>query len=414
MISLLSKKAFLVLISFISVGVIGCSDKSADSVNTTSYNKEAAELYVTAQEHYRNKSFTRAITLLDSAINKFENKPDLYFLKGLALMKINQFKPSIQSFSQALALDPDFKGANFQIGHAYSLMEQYETALDFYQREMRNEEGSDDLSIEAKKSLYLQVSRTFNHLSMIDSAEHYLEEAIQMDSEFAAAYADLADLHKKDGNLNRALELYQKAMELKPNEPSYRFNYGHLLYQTGHTDQAVTHLKQTVENFPWHHGAHNTLGRALMTLGMEDSASYHINRADTLQDIGYDIATYKLNTKTFPDDAKRWVELGAAYQSVGRYQEAMDAYTVGENLQPYNLNILNRMANLAYEMENPGQAIRLYKRIVSLKVDEPKIWYNLGLAYMMDGKLDLGRRALERSLQYDPDFSPARVYLSRL
>jgi tetratricopeptide (TPR) repeat protein len=156
------------------------------------------------------------------------------------------------------------------------------------------------------------------------------------------------------------------------------------------------------------------LGRALMTLGKEEKAAYHINKADTLQDIGYDIAMYKLNTKTFPGDVDRWIELGDAYRSVGRYKEAMDTFRIAENLQPSNLNILNRMANVSYEMENPGQAIRLYRRILELKPDEPKIWYNLGMAYMMEGNLDRGRWAFEKALHYDPDFDPAKVYLSRL
>ena len=51
------------------------------------------------------------------------------------------------------------------------------------------------------------------------------ERAIQIDGGYAAAYNNLAVGYEHEGQLDKARQAYEKAMELEPNNPQIRQNY---------------------------------------------------------------------------------------------------------------------------------------------------------------------------------------------
>lgn len=51
------------------------------------------------------------------------------------------------------------------------------------------------------------------------------EKAVQIDPSYAAAYNDLAVGYEHEGQLEKARQAYEKALELEPNNPQIRQNY---------------------------------------------------------------------------------------------------------------------------------------------------------------------------------------------
>jgi Flp pilus assembly protein TadD len=51
------------------------------------------------------------------------------------------------------------------------------------------------------------------------------EKAVEIDPTYAEAYNDLAIAYEHEGQLSKAREAYQKALELAPNNPQIRQNF---------------------------------------------------------------------------------------------------------------------------------------------------------------------------------------------
>jgi tetratricopeptide (TPR) repeat protein len=58
-----------------------------------------------------------------------------------------------------------------------------------------------------------------------DEGVHWWEKAIAIDPQNALAYNDLANDYGHNGHADKALRYYQKAIDLEPTEPIFRFNW---------------------------------------------------------------------------------------------------------------------------------------------------------------------------------------------
>lgn len=94
-----------------------------------------------------------------------------------------------------------------------------------------------------------------------DSAHKYYTEALIYNPQNPIPYHGLGHiykLHTKD--MNKAEECYRKAIELEPENPDYKYDYGILLYQCGKYHEAATAFATAIRQNPEHIEAKNYLG----------------------------------------------------------------------------------------------------------------------------------------------------------
>ena len=83
---------------------------------------------------------------------------------------------------------------------------------------------------------------------------------------------DLANLLALAGETNAAEEAYLRAIELAPDDPSPRFNYGLLLLESGREMAAMRQFRATVEAEPRHAWAHYQIGEIYQGWGLDRRA----------------------------------------------------------------------------------------------------------------------------------------------
>jgi tetratricopeptide (TPR) repeat protein len=139
-----------------------------------------------------------------------------------------------------------------------------------------------------------------------------------------------------------------------------------------------------------------------------------LNKTDTLQSLGYEISKLEMGTETYPENEINWIQLGDAYRKLGRFDKAIEAFQVARYLNPENLNTLNKLGNTAYQSGEIRSAITWYNNILSQNPKIPRIWFNLGIAYLSLDQIQDARDAFERVLEMDPDMQLAQEYLTKL
>ncbi len=112
------------------------------------------------------------------------------------------------------------------------------------------------------------------------------------------------------GRVREALDLYQQALTLKPDDAIIHFKTGEALAAAGRFDEAIGHYRRAVELNPRFAAAHNDLGMTYARLGDAPSAARHYQEAVRIDQDMY-VAHYNLG-----------MVLGGG---LGRYEEAIEA-----------------------------------------------------------------------------------------
>ena len=160
--------------------------------------------------------------------------------------------------------------------------------------------------------------------------------------------------YKAIGQLDVAVEYFEKALAIKPDYTEVNYNLGLTLQELGQLDAAVESYKKALAVNPNYAEAHNNLGVTLKELGQLDSA----------------VECYEKAITTQPDYAEAHNNLGLAF----------------------------------YELDQVDAAVESYKKALAIKPDYAEVNYNLGNALNDLGKLDDAVKSYERALAIKPDY----------
>jgi spermidine synthase len=120
------------------------------------------------------------------------------------------------------------------------------------------------------------------------------------------------------------------------------------------------------------------MGAILLATGKADEAIPHLNEA--------------LRTST--DQAQVYAELGAAYNQLGKYKEAIQSWTKTVELEPNSADVLNNLAWLLatagdVSTQNADRAIKFAQRACEINgYEKSEFLDTLAAAYAAGGRFD--------------------------
>jgi adenylate cyclase len=193
-------------------------------------------------------------------------------------------------------------------------------------------------------------------------AQRMFEKAIELDSEFAAAYAQLGRTHVRGYThmwsqdpkaLDRAFDLAQKARDLDDSLPEAYFVFAQVYYYERRHEQAIAELEKAITLSPNYADAVAELGDVLNFVGRPEEAIELIEKALRfnptppswyLDNLGraylltkrYEeaVATFKRVINRNPDYWVSYVYLAASYADLGRQKEAQAVVAEVQRINP--------------------------------------------------------------------------------
>ncbi len=395
----------------------GCTGNS----DRTSLDARALEYAEHMQSAFYKGDLNAALALADSANAIDTDLPDVAFTRGLIYTRLKRFDDARSEYQKTLQLDANYRQAWYNLGHNAFLQREYRNALAYYNKEralieaaQNNADTPDPQTHQDLAAITAQIGRTYALLSVQDSAQMALEEAIAIDSTYAVAHAWLSELYENQGLVDQALIHAQRALEGSPEEVEYAYQVGSLLFQNDRLDEAAMVLSAVVQRWPGHEGAAYNLGRTLMALGREDEGQAMLNRVDQIQEMQEQAVLAQRAVEMNPNDPQRWITLGGFMLRSGYYDRAEEAFSSALTLQPNNALLLNDMANLAMVRGDTLLALQRFQSLLRRDSTFADAWLNIGIIYaMMDRPAD-ARKAWENVLKYKPNDPDAKQYLARL
>jgi len=215
------------------------------------------------------------------------------------------------------------------------------------------------------------------------------------------AYNNLATAYANAGEIERALPLYNKAIEIKPDYAEALDNLGTAYTKMGRNEEALALYKGMAVNpdFTRSPIVHYKLGNLYLKISRNEDAVIEYKKAIELC----------AKAKQYDSIAKEAsYNLGNAYYGIGRKQEATKAYKEAIQTGPGNVEALNNLASVFVEAGQINKAIDLWEKAVQMDPEFATAHFNLAVFYFRDKKYDLAIEHCDKAIalgrKIDPKF----------
>ena len=205
------------------------------------------------------------------------------------------------------------------------------------------------------------------------------------------AHNNLGSVLFDQGQVDKAMVHFQRAVEIEPDYSTAHYNLGGALHQKGQTEEAITHFRKALEIQPKYAMAHYNLGEILRQSGQTDEAIAHFRAALEIQ----------------PEYAEAHNSLGASLFRKGRVDEALIHLQRALELQPNQAETHNNFANLLWQKGQVQQAIAHYQKALAIRPDYAMAQQNLGEILQQEGRDQEAVIHFGKALEIQPDFAAA-------
>jgi cellulose synthase operon protein C len=322
--------------------------------------------------------------------------PEGYMLRALAEMNRQKYSDAQQDLTKAMGLAPGSPAPYAQMGNLYFAQKQYSEAIKFYQQALDKNPASTD-AMQGLMNVYVaqkqpdqaiaaaraQIAKSpntagfydllgtalFQYKKDLSGAEAAFRKAIELDKNNSDALLKLGEVQAAQGSVGQALALYQqsikdhprdiqfyilagemyesqsdwtnarsmyqKALEIQPDNPPASNNLAYvMLQQGGNVDVALAMAQTARRGMPDSSNAADTLGWAYFQKGVYQSAINLFQEA------------IRLNEKKGTDDPTVHYHLALAYQKANQPAQARQQLERALKIDPNNQDARKALAQL--------------------------------------------------------------------
>ncbi len=302
-------------------------------------------------------------------------------------------------FNQAIALDPNFWEAQYNLGVIYFNYDQYGRALSQFQKVSSQNPNFYKPYYGMGMIYFLQR----DYQKAIDNYQRVLN--LSPDQDRALYY--LGRIYVRLDSLDRGLNYLNKSAELNPNYPPTHYYIGLANLERGWYKSAVQALRTTLKLDPENYLAHNSLGECFYRLQRYDEAIYEYNKT----------------TEIKRDFSTAYFNIGNTIYKRGALQDIVDSYLeiletrYSESDTPLGSSLAEDLRKLRKgTMESSQvyqQMVNAYRNALKYEPSFFEAAFNLALTYENMGMADSAKYYYQQTIVINPGLVRAHMRLGR-
>lgn len=278
---------------------------------------------------------------------------------GLAYGGKGLLKEEIESYQRAIALNLKEPVVHFNLAAAYEKGKRNQEATAEYQKFLKMIPGDPD-ALERIADIDFNGKR-------YDQAIRYYEKIVKNSKRKADIYANLGFAYGELKRYRQSCENYEKAIRYGNKDPHLHYNLAFTYDKLGRKKEAISEYEKFAASRPTV-DVLNILSGYYIEEKLYDNAiriyKKMINltprKADVYSNLGYvygltgdvnkEIEYYKTAIRYDREDDATYLNLGAAYEKKGMYQEALTAYTRTYELNPASGKAARKIPQIRIKM----------------------------------------------------------------
>ncbi len=256
--------------------------------------------------------------------------------------------------------------------------------------------------------LYHQARGYLQHYESVENIERAIglfEKALNIDNTYALAHAGLGEAYwrmydatRDPGWIDLAVSHCDHALKLSDDIPSVYIALGMIFHGTGKYEKALDNYQKALDINPVNADAVRGIARAFEELGDLKEAEVTYKRAIRLKPgywAGYNvlgvfyfrhnryvdaIEQFKKVIEITPDNVRGYMNLGSMYYLLERWDEAREMFERSLALEK-TYDASSNLGTLYFAQGQYAEAARMYETALELNQDDYVIWGNLASAY---------------------------------
>ena len=314
-----------------------------------------------AIELFSKGEINQALDTVQELFKYYPDDPLLLNISGACYAGLGQLDFAVKNYKKAIALNPYYAKAHFNLAGAFQELGQLKSAVISYKKALEIEPGY----AEAHNNL----ANVFKELKENVSAAKSFKKALEIKPDYIEAQYSLGITLQDLGQFETAIKHYEMVLAVKPDFADAYNNIGAAYLNLAQLDNAVKSYKSALKLKPDFLGAINNLGIAFYKLNQFDDAMDCYERALVLN----------------PDFADVYNNIGIVLIELGQLDEAVKNCNTALKLNPEHVEANNNIGNAFKKLLQKNEAIRFYERAIAIKPDDVSAYANLA-SVMVDLK----------------------------
>jgi len=316
--------------------------------------------------YYYAQSYKEATKIFDKLLNSNNASPEIHYYLGKIHLSYNDPRSAEKQFLKAIELNPHSSQVLNELADISIDENNYEQAITYLSASL---ESTPD-----QRGLSMKIARCYRLNEQFEQANEILTEAVTANPFDTPAWRELGFLNFQQEKYSEAIEAWQKCLSDTKKKKELYLLLGSAYEELGHQKRRSTRTKN------------------------------------------YNEAVNYYKKCLFLDKKSRNVvlKLAALYSKMNNDAAASRVYTTYLESTPKDGEVHYFMGALCHKSKKYREAFNHYKRAAALEPGNARIWANLGTLYGQLGHTSEAKKALEKSLDLDPDQPKVKRYYKKL
>lgn len=233
----------------------------------------------------------------------------------------------------------------------------------------------------------LTLANAYYYAEQYEDAKNLYDKILQLNPNDPVTLNNRGAIYEHMEKYDEALANYNRSLELKPDEPSILNNRGNAYGDLGKYDESLADYNRSLELRPDHPTTLYNRGNTYNELEKYDEA----------------LADFNHSLEFRPNDPDTLNNRGVTYAHMKKYDEALANYNRSLELRPNHPTTLNNRGSTYTELKKYEKALADFNRSLGLRPDHPDTIYNRGTTYANLERYDESFADFNRSLELRPD-----------
>ncbi|HKZ50711.1 MAG TPA: tetratricopeptide repeat protein, partial [Dehalococcoidia bacterium] len=299
---------------------------------------------------------------------------------GVAFQSLGFVEEAMEELEEAHRLKSDRTDIITLFGKALESGGRYQEALDVYQKAS---------ALNPQEATYQRnIGVVLARLGRGQDAQDALQKSLQLfHANYADAHYELGKVVMQQGQAERALDSYRKAVELAPHQALYRFELAQAYKKLGQHSEAMEQIRLAVSLDEGFAQGFHELGLLYSLQGWHEEAVAEHQRALGIQ----------------PANASFRYHLGVSLAASGRQEEAAAQLEEAVRLDPGLTSALDQLGLIYLQERRQQDARAAFQRAVEIEPRSGDHRHNLALALAQMGDFAQAAREMEEALAIEED-----------
>jgi len=344
-----------------------------------------------AKLHHKNKKEELRLQVLMKSLHYEPNNIELQMDIAFLLMKKNKTQKAIEMLERVLTIDPLNTKIHFLLGRLYYLQNNYEESLFNYNKVK-------ELSESPSPELWNNLGLLYMKMKNIDKAKEVYAKALNIRKNYPEVYYNLGLLYLKSKNFEKAQMYFEKAISMRPEYPQAYYNLALIFAEEKQHEKAIESYIQVLKYNP--NKVKAKLNLAVQYSKIEDYENAKIIYRKILKDDeSYFIA---------------WLNLGRINYKLGEYKSSIYELQKAVHLEPEHEKANRSLAKSYRAVKNYNKALEILKRLLEHNPADIKTRLVYARSYYRYKKYNHALREYKKVLKLDPKNKVAEKMLRRI